>query len=101
MVATTDWAARRRRFRATLDRLGKASPPAAPRRRAARRGGRQSWHRGMLGAPLFDHLIGPCEERRWNRQAECLGGLQVDDQLELGGLLHRQIGRFGALEDLV
>ena len=29
-----------------------------------------------------------------------LGGLQVDDQLELSWLLDRKIGRLGALEDL-
>ena len=33
-------------------------------------------------------------------EAERLGGLEVDDQLELGRLLDRQIGRLGALEDL-
>jgi hypothetical protein len=36
--------------------------------------------------PLFDHLIRPLEERRRDRQAEGLGGLEIDDQLELGGL---------------
>ena len=32
-------------------------------------------------------------------EAERLGGLEVDDQLELGRLPHRQIGRLLALED--
>ena len=32
-------------------------------------------------------------------EAERLGGLEVDDQLELGRLLHRQVGRLLALED--
>ena len=32
-------------------------------------------------------------------EAERLGGLEVDDQLELGGLLDRQVGRLLALED--
>src|SRR5262249_58818394 len=30
-----------------------------------------------------------------------LGGLEVDDELELGGLLDGEVGRFGALQDLV
>ena len=34
------------------------------------------------------------------REAECLGGVEIDDQLECGRLLDRQIGRLGALEDL-
>src|SRR6266851_796904 len=49
----------------------------------------------------LDHLIRPLQERRRDRQAEGLGGLEVDHQLELGGLLHREIGGLGALEDLV
>jgi hypothetical protein len=35
---------------------------------------------------LLDHLIRQLQERRRNRQAESLGGLEVDDQLELGWL---------------
>jgi hypothetical protein len=33
-------------------------------------------------------------------QAERLGGLEIDDQLECRRLLDRQIGGLGALEDL-
>jgi hypothetical protein len=33
-------------------------------------------------------------------QAECRGGLEVDDQLKFGRLLDRQVGRLDALEDL-
>ncbi len=33
------------------------------------------------------------------RQAERLGGLEIDDQLECRRLLDRQIGGLGALED--
>jgi hypothetical protein len=36
---------------------------------------------------------------RGDRQAERFSGLEVDDQLECGWLLHRQIGRLGAVED--
>ena len=39
------------------------------------------------------------QERRGDRDPERLGGLQVDDQLELRGLLHGQVRGFGALQD--
>src|SRR5262245_9623748 len=41
----------------------------------------------------FDHLVDECEYIGRNFEAERLGGFEVDDQLELGGLLHREIGR--------
>src|SRR5882724_5141305 len=50
---------------------------------------------------LLDHLIRPRQQRRRDRQAEGLGGLEVDDQLELRRLLDGQIARLGALENLV
>ena len=34
-------------------------------------------------APLADHLVGQEQERRGNRDPERLGGLQVDDKVEL------------------
>jgi hypothetical protein len=43
--------------------------------------------------PLLDHLGGLRQDRRWNRQAQRPGGLQVDDQVELRGLLHRQVAQ--------
>src|SRR5215470_17340006 len=58
-------------------------------------------HRGMLGVSLLDHPISPGEQRWRNRQSERLGGLEVDNQLERGGLLDGEIGRLGTLEDLV
>src|SRR5712692_9313803 len=50
---------------------------------------------------LLDHLIGPLQERRRDREAEGLGGLEVDHELELGGLLHGKVGRLGTLRNLV
>src|SRR5271165_3289081 len=48
----------------------------------------------------FDDLVGAGEDRLRHGQAERLGGLQIDDQLEGGRLLDRQIGGLGALENL-
>src|SRR5262249_5992621 len=50
---------------------------------------------------LFDDLIRPQQQRRWDREAKGLGGLEVDDQFELRRLLDGEVGRLGALEDLV
>ena len=50
---------------------------------------------------LLDHLIRPLQERLRDRQPERLRRLEVDHQLERGRLLDGQIGRSGALQDLV
>src|SRR5262245_66342910 len=47
----------------------------------------------------FNHLVGEREQPVRNLEAERLGGLEVDHQLELGRLLDRQIARLGALEN--
>ena len=49
----------------------------------------------------FDHPVRPVQHRRRNRQADPLRRLEVDDELELHGLLNGQIGRLGAFQDLV
>ena len=38
---------------------------------------------------LADHLISLDKERWRDRQSEGFGGLEIDNQLELGRLLHR------------
>src|SRR3977135_1363720 len=60
---------------------------------------------GVLIVPsppsLLDHLIRSLQQRRRDRQAEGFGGLEVDNKLELGRLLHGEVRGLGALEDLV
>jgi hypothetical protein len=50
---------------------------------------------------LFNHLVGLGKQRRGYVKAERLGGPEVDHKLQLRRLLHRQVGRVGALEDFV
>src|SRR6266568_2553420 len=58
--------------------------------------GRQSsW---LTSSP--DYFVGLKENARRNGEAEGLGGLQIDDQLELHRLLHRQVTGVGSLENL-
>jgi hypothetical protein len=70
-----------------------------------RRGGglrRQTRRQDDLDAcSLSIHLIRALQERRGDRQAKGLGGLEVDDQLELRRLLDGEIAGLGALENLV
>src|SRR5207245_2452959 len=55
---------------------------------------------GRVGrARLLDDLIRPQQHRLWDRQADRLGGFEIDDQLELRRLLHGQISRTSALEN--
>ena len=49
----------------------------------------------------FDHPIRSGQHIRRNRQADLLRRFQIDDELELLGLLDRQIGGLSALEDSV
>src|SRR5262244_2557167 len=61
----------------------------------------ESWKESMRRGHLLDHLIGPCQQRLRDRQAQRLGRLQIDDQRELGRLLDWYISRFGTLQNLV
>ena len=50
---------------------------------------------------LLHHFIRPRQQFRRNRQSNLFRRLQVDDELKLRRLLHRQISRLGAFQDLV
>src|SRR6516165_3666986 len=56
--------------------------------------------RRITRAGSFNYLVGACEQYRWNVDAERPGGLQVDDEIELGGPQDRQVGRLRALENV-
>jgi len=47
---------------------------------------------------LLNHLVGTEEERGRDNNAEGVGGLEADDELEFRRLLHRQIGRFRTIQ---
>jgi hypothetical protein len=44
----------------------------------------------------FDYLVGAGEERRGHFEAERLGGLQIDEQLEFVGPIDRDVARRGS-----
>ena len=48
-------------------------------------------HQLALAPTLFDHLVGEGQQCRRNLEAERLGGLKIDDQLEFRGLLDGQV----------
>src|SRR4029450_14161743 len=48
--------------------------------------------REMNSRRSFDHLVGAQEKGFRDRQPDCLGSRQIDDKIELGRLLDRDIG---------
>src|ERR1700720_517770 len=48
-------------------------------------------------AALFNHLVGPHEDCRRNRDAKGFGGFEVENPFELSRLFNRQIGCFHSL----
>ena len=50
---------------------------------------------------LFDHLVGAQQERLWDLQTERLGSRKIDDEIELGRLLDRDVGRLRAAQNLI
>src|SRR5262249_37415680 len=58
-------------------------------------------HLTLAGPPSLDHFIRP-REKFWREcQTDLLRCFQVDHELKLRCLLHRQISRFGTFQDLV
>src|SRR5262249_38656884 len=52
-----------------------------------------------VGWLSFDDLVGAGEDHRRDSESERSSRLEIDDQFELGRLLDRQIGGFGAFKD--
>ena len=48
---------------------------------------------------LFDHVVGATKQRKRYVEAEALGGFQINDQFDLGGLLNWKVGRLFPLEN--
>jgi hypothetical protein len=65
-----------------------------PRRRAAKR-------RDERAADSFNDLVGGSEQLRRHVKAKRLRGFEVDNQLELGRLLNRDIARFRPVQNLI
>src|SRR5215813_10783180 len=52
-------------------------------------------------AHSLDHLVGERDQLVWNLEAECLRGRAVDDEIEFGRLLDRNIARLRPAQNLV
>ena len=55
--------------------------------------------RAAANCDLFDHLVGASEQRRRYGEAQYLCRRQIDNEIELGWLLHRQVGRLRPAQD--
>ena len=63
-------------------------------------GRRRACEQLQQGGHLFDDLVGAGDERRRHFKADFFCRFQIDDELEPGRLLDRQLGRFRSLQDL-
>jgi hypothetical protein len=57
------------------------------------------WNAPACLAHSFNNLVGNGEHAWRNGEAESLGGLEIYDQLILGWLHDRQVGRLGSFEN--
>jgi hypothetical protein len=81
------------RFTPKADKRADVSPSPL-----SAKSGREQMQRGAV---LFDHFVGNGEHAWRDCEAERLGGLHVDDQLELGWQLHRKFGGLVAFENAI
>ena len=88
-------AAQRRSFQLELDMYRWRASELGESARALRPGGGEA----MMERSSFDDRVGAAHDRGRERDAERARGLQVNEHLDLGNPLHRQIGRLLALED--
>src|SRR5262249_30629188 len=49
----------------------------------------------------FDYLVGEREYFIWKCEAERFSSLQIDDEIEFGRLLNRDVARFCAIQNLI
>jgi NitT/TauT family transport system substrate-binding protein len=94
-IAPAGTRCRRRSSTSTCSRSRWTSTRSTPTSSCRRRNRRDRPNRS------FDHLVGALQQRLRDGQAESLGGLQVDQELELRRLLYRELAGFGTLEYLV
>ena len=57
--------------------------------------------RNGIGQPLFNHLVGASEQRRGHREANQFRRFEIDNKIEFGRLLHRQVRGIDASQDFV
>ena len=63
--------------------------------------GHKRTHTPQQTVSLFDYLGGAGEQRRRQGEAERFCRLQVDQEIELGGLINRDVAWFRPFEDFV
>jgi hypothetical protein len=61
----------------------------------------QETHAPQQFNSLFNHLVGPGEQVRWDSQIHRAGGLQVDAEYDAGRLDEGQFGDLGAAQQAV
>jgi hypothetical protein len=55
----------------------------------------------MVARLSLDHLVGAGEQGGWDIDADRLGGLEIENQLEFGRLLDRNVARLRTAQNLV
>jgi hypothetical protein len=58
-------------------------------------------HAPRQTTPSLDHLVSSGEEPVRHGEAKRFGGCKIDDEIEFGGLLHRNVSGLGAAQNLI